>query len=90
MLTQNLTGDFDMNLESKIIEHRPANDIAEVNAWLVEPYMKPGYADLTRVDNFSEFNGDFNKHNVREFIAKVEAENPGKYSQYVISYWSAN
>ena len=81
------------------ITEGPNNDITTVLAFLevpIEVTEKPEGAGTywkpytITVESFSDFNNDFKYHDARNFIATLDASNPGKYSNYRISYTSCN
>lgn len=45
-----------------------------------------GKLQKRKCDYWSCFNGSYNVGKEREFIAKVESENPGKYERYHIGW----
>ncbi len=65
------------------------NDICCVNAWLIESLWEVKNKFYThKVDSFSDFNGQFSRSNINEFIDSLTAT--GKYSQIRVTYHSAN
>ena len=72
------------------------SDISTVYAYFTEEAYKalpdPGFGmygqrQKPKCDYWSCFNGTYRVGHEREFIEKIERENPGKYSQYHIG-WS--
>lgn len=65
------------------------DDICCVNAWLREELWEVKNKYYThKVDSFSEFNGDFTRRNVVDFIDSLTET--GKYYQICVTYHSAN
>ena len=65
------------------------DDICCVNAWLKEELWEVKNQYYTRkVDSFSEFNNDFTRRNVMDFIDSLTVT--GKYFQICVTYHSAN
>lgn len=65
------------------------DDICEVYARLRKDLWEVRNQYYTHsVDSFSEFNRDFNRSNINEFINSLTAT--GKYTQINVSYVSAN
>lgn len=72
----------------KITEDRK-NDISTVLAHLTVSETWPGGMPK-HVDTFSCFNGHYRIGEEREFIAKLNEENPGRYSHFHISWCDSN
>jgi hypothetical protein len=71
------------------VSEGPNNDICCVNAWLREELWEVKNQYYThKVDHFSDFNGEFTRNSINEFIDSLTST--GKYTQIVVSYVSAN
>jgi len=62
------------------------NDISTIYCYLNEPeYVSELHTK--KCDIFSDFSNHYPYNGQREFIEKLDLDNPGKYSHYLIS-WS--
>lgn len=79
--------------ELKIFEGE-GNDICDIYAHLNTPvrYFPDSETNfnMKSVDHFSEMNNQFRRVDRIDFINKLDAANPGKYSHFVIKYWDSN
>lgn len=81
-----LTNELSNNIP--VIEGK-GDDICCVNAWLNESLWEVKNKFYThRVDSFSEFNNDFSRRNINEFIDSLTAT--GKYYQVCVTFHSSN
>ena len=83
-------------MELKITESA-GSDISEVHAYFSDDYFEqnPEYSGSGKrvfQNSWSCFgnNAPYQVGKEREFIAKIDAENPGKYKAYHISWYSCD
>lgn len=75
-----------------IITEAHRDSISTVYAYFVNPVAQQGFPNgrLILCDWWSCFNGDYTRGKEREFIAKIEAKNPGLYASYHIGWSDCN
>lgn len=71
------------------ITESPKSDISTVLAYYVTPGTHANGSPKF-CDTWTDFNSDYKPGTAREFIAEIEAKNPGKYSRYHISWSNCN
>lgn len=73
----------------KITEDKP-NDISTVYAYFATPTETYPNGCIKRCDSWSVFNHEYKWGKEQEFVAAIEAANPGKYSHYHIAWDNCN
>ena len=72
------------------ISESTRSDISTVYAYFTNPTEKHGNGSLKMCDHWSIFSHDYPNDGERDFIAKLDSENPGKYSSYHIGWSDCN
>jgi hypothetical protein len=72
-----------------LITEEKRSDISTVYAYLVVTEVTE-FGQDKHSDRFSCFNGDYQVTKEREFIAELNAKNPGRYHSYCIMWDSCN
>lgn len=73
-----------------IITEAHRNSISTVCAYFITPTVNSPNGQVCIGDWWSCFNGDYTVGKEREFIAEIEAKNPGLYTSYHIGWSDSN
>lgn len=68
----------------------PRSDISSVYAFLITKPAPNAHGFVKQCDTWSVFNREYEWGKEREFIAALDAANPGKYSRYHIAWDNCN